>query len=117
MDANSHAPAHGHDNAYDHESPEAIHRQVKVYMMIFFALAVLTVVTVAVSYLHLSTPMAILVALMIAAIKGSMVAAYFMHLISEKKAIYGILILTVAFFIVLMAMPSLSHWDQRFMLP
>jgi cytochrome c oxidase subunit 4 len=113
MDANSHA----HDNAYDHDSPEAIHRQKKIYIMIFFALAVLTVVTVAVSYLHLPPHMAILVALMIAAIKGSLVAAYFMHLISEKKAIYGILILTVAFFIVLMAMPSLSHWDQRIFTP
>jgi cytochrome c oxidase subunit 4 len=115
MDANSHVPAH--ENAYDHESPEAIKRQVKVYIMIFAALMVLTLVTVEVSNLHLSTPLAILVAMMIAAIKGSMVAAYFMHLISEKKAIYGILILTVAFFIVLMAMPSLSHWDQRLMLP
>jgi cytochrome c oxidase subunit 4 len=106
-----------HANAYDHDSPEAIRRQTKIYVMIFAALMVLTVVTVAVSYLHLPPHLAILVALMIAAIKGSMVAAYFMHLISEKKAIYGILILTVAFFIVLMAMPSLSHWDQRFMLP
>jgi cytochrome c oxidase subunit IV len=44
-----------------------------------------------------------------------MVAAYFMHLISEKKAIYAILVLTVAFFVVLMLMPSLSHWDQRMM--
>jgi cytochrome c oxidase subunit 4 len=117
MDAHSHANTHAHENAYDHESPEAIKRQTRVYVMIFFALMVLTVVTVAVSYLHLSPHLAILVALMIAAIKGSMVAAYFMHLISEKKAIYGILILTVAFFIVLMAMPSLSHWDQRLMLP
>jgi cytochrome c oxidase subunit 4 len=111
MDAHAHA---AHD---DHDSPEAIRRQVKLYVMIFAALAVLTVVTVAVSYLHLSPALAILVALMIAGIKGSMVAAYFMHLSSEKKAIYGILILTVAFFLVLMAMPSLSHWDQRFMVP
>jgi cytochrome c oxidase subunit IV len=102
--------AHAHD---DHDSPEAIRRQTKLYVMVFAALMVLTVVTVAVSYLHLPVHLAILVALVIAGIKGSMVAAYFMHLISEKKAIYAILILTVAFFIVLMAMPSLSHWDQR----
>jgi cytochrome c oxidase subunit 4 len=104
--------AHAHD---DHDSPEAIRRQTKLYVMVFAALMVLTVVTVAVSYLHLPVHLAILVALLIAGIKGSMVAAYFMHLISEKKAIYAILILTVAFFIVLMAMPSLSHWDQRIM--
>jgi len=104
--------AHAHD---DHDSPEAIRRQVKLYVMVFAALAVLTGVTVMVSYLHLPIHLAILVALVIAGIKGSMVAAYFMHLISEKKAIYSILILTVVFFIVLMAMPALSHWDQRMM--
>ena len=110
MDA--HAEAHD-----DHDSPEAIRRQTKLYIIVFASLMALTVITVAVSYLHLSPHLAILVALMIAGIKGSMVAAYFMHLISEKKAIYAILALTVAFFIVLMAMPSLSHWDQRLMLP
>ena len=102
--------AHAHD---DHDSPEAIRRQVRLYVMVFAALAALTVITVAVSYLHLPVHLAILVALLIAIIKGSMVAAYFMHLISEKKAIYAILILTVAFFAVLMAMPSLAHLDQR----
>ncbi|HEV7516220.1 MAG TPA: cytochrome C oxidase subunit IV family protein [Thermoanaerobaculia bacterium] len=106
------AQAHAHD---DHDSPEAIRRQTKLYIMVFAALMALTVITVAVSYLHLPPHLAILVALMIAGIKGSMVAAYFMHLISEKKAIYAILALTVAFFIVLMLMPSLSHWDQRMM--
>jgi cytochrome c oxidase subunit 4 len=78
MDAHAHANAHD-----DHDSPEAIRRQAKLYVMIFAALMVLTVVTVAVSYLHLSPALAILVALLIAGIKGSMVAAYFMHLISE----------------------------------
>jgi len=108
MDA--HAQAHD-----DHDSPEAIRRQTRLYILVFAALMALTVITVAVSYLHLSPHLAVLVALLIAGIKGSMVAAYFMHLISEKKAIYAILILTVAFFVVLMAIPTLSHWDQRFM--
>jgi cytochrome c oxidase subunit IV len=104
--------SHAHDS---HDDPAVIRRQVKLYVMVLLTLLVLTIVTVAVSYLHLSTPLAILVALLIASIKGSMVAAYFMHLISEKKAIYSILILTVAFFVVLMLIPTLSHWDQRMM--
>ena len=54
----------------------------------------LTIVTVAVSYLHLAAPMAIAVALFIATIKGSLVACYFMHLISEKKLIYAVLAMT-----------------------
>ena len=49
--------------------------------------------------------MAVTVALFIATIKGSLVACYFMHLISEKKVIYGVLAITVFFFIALMTLP------------
>ena len=43
-----------------------IQRHIKVYMTIFAALAVLTIITVAASYLDLSTGEAILLALTIA---------------------------------------------------
>ena len=49
------------------------------------------------------------VALFVATVKGSLVACYFMHLISEKKLIYAVLALTVAFFIALLALPVLTH--------
>ncbi len=39
--------------------------------------------------------MAVTVAILVATIKGSLVACYFMHLISEKKLIYAVLALTV----------------------
>ena len=48
-------------------------------------------------------------ALLVATIKGGLVACYFMHLISEKKLIYAVLMLTVAFFVVLLALPTLTH--------
>ena len=48
-------------------------------------------------------------ALVVATIKGSLVACYFMHLISEKKLIYWVLAVTVAFFIALMALPVITH--------
>jgi cytochrome c oxidase subunit 4 len=70
---------------------------------------VLTVVTVAIARLHLSVPVAVAVALLVATVKGSLVACYFMHLISEKKLIYAVLALTLAFFVVLMALPVLTH--------
>jgi cytochrome c oxidase subunit IV len=97
----------------DHTDAAAIRRQTKVYVAIFAVLMTLTIITVTVSYLHLSTPLTIAVALLIASIKGSLVAAYFMHLISERKAIYSILILTVVFFVVLMFVPSFANFDQR----
>ena len=89
-----------------------IQSHIKVYMTVFAALAVLTIVTVAASYLDLSTGEAILLALTIAAIKGSLVAGYFMHLISEKALITWILMLTAGFFFVLMFIPMASFIDQ-----
>ena len=71
---------------------------VKVYFGVFFALLVLTVVTVAVSYLEVSVPVGIAIGLFVASIKATLVACYFMHLIDEKKVIYWSLILTVIFF-------------------
>ena len=86
-----------------------IDRHVRVYITVFVALMVLTIITVAISRLHLSVPIAVAVALFVAIIKGSLVAGYFMHLISEKKLIYAVLILTVAFFVPLLALPVLTH--------
>lgn len=91
---------------------EAVRRHTRVYFVVFAALAVLTVVTVWVSYLQLTPVLAITVALIIATIKGALVAAYFMHLISERKAIYAVLLLTLVFFLVLLFMPLSSYFDQ-----
>jgi cytochrome c oxidase subunit IV len=48
-------------------------------------------------------------------VKGSLVACYFMHLISEKKLIYAVLVLTVAFFIALLFLPILTVHDGFWM--
>ena len=86
-----------------------IDRHVKVYITVFVALMVLTIVTVAISRVHLPVPIAVTVALLVATIKGSLVACYFMHLISEKKLILWVLALTVAFFVALLALPAITH--------
>ena len=86
-----------------------IDKHVRVYITVFVALMVLTIVTVAVSRFHFPVPVAVSVALLVAIIKGSLVACYFMHLISEKKLIYAVLGLTVVFFIALMALPVFTH--------
>lgn len=95
---------HGHD-----DSPEAIRKEIRRYMIVFGALAVLTIVTVAISQLHLPTWQAVGLALVVATVKGSLVAAFFMHLVSERKLIYAVLALTVFFFGVLMWGP----WHHR----
>ena len=65
----------------------------------------------AASYLHIdSVALTVAIALFIACIKGFLVAGYFMHLISERKMIYGILIATVFFFAGLM---YLTVWSMQ----
>jgi cytochrome c oxidase subunit 4 len=86
-----------------------IDRHVRVYITVFVALMVLTIITVAVSYLDLPLPIAVTVALFVATVKGSLVAGYFMHLISEKKLIYAVLVLTTVFFAALLALPVVTH--------
>jgi caa(3)-type oxidase subunit IV len=76
--------------------------------MIGAALFVFTGITVAANQVHLAVPAAITVALIIASIKGSMVASVFMHLSDEKRWIYGALLLTAAGFIILMLVPMFT---------
>lgn len=89
-----------------------ISKHVRGYILVFVALMALTVITVAVSYLDLPTAGAIALALAIAGIKGSLVAAYFMHLISERKLIYVVLAFTVIFFLVVLFGPLLTNLDE-----
>jgi|TARA_B100000959_G_scaffold68978_1_gene73063 cytochrome c oxidase subunit 4 len=95
----------------DH-STESIQDHIRVYLIVFGALAILTVVTVLASYLNVSTSEGIFLALIIASVKASLVAGYFMHLISEKNTIIWILLLTGIFLFVVMFLPLISATDQ-----
>ena len=95
--------AHGHGDVATY---------TKTYLRVFGALLALTVVTVAASRFHLAVPLAIGVALVIAALKGSLVASFFMHLIAERQLILGALILTAILFAVLIALPLLTTLDH-----
>ena len=82
--------------------PEEMLKHIKIYIVVFFALAVLTGVTVWASYIHVSPVLHITIAMLIASVKGGLVVAYFMHLITEKKLIYSVLIVTAFLFLVLL---------------
>ena len=88
-----------------------IDRHVRVYITVFVSLMVLTLVTVGVSRFHFPVPVAVTLALLVATVKGSLVACYFMHLISEKKLILAVLVLTAVFFAALLARPVLTVHD------
>ena len=83
------------------------------YRKVFIYLLIGTTLTVWASYMDFnvedSMAGAIFVGLTIAMIKGYLVAANFMHLNSERKLIYWILLLTVFFLALLLFIPVL--WD------
>ena len=85
---------------------------MKVYIGVFLALLVGTAITVGAWTLHFeSVTITIGVALFIACIKAFLVAGYFMHLISERKMIYGVLAFTAFFFVGLMFLTVWSFAD------
>ena len=94
------------------ESKENIEHHIKVYINVFIALAILTIVTVAVSYLDVSFIEAFFIAITVATIKGSLVLAYFMHLISERQAIIWVLVFTFIAFFILIFLPLISATDS-----
>ena len=97
----------------EHMTVEEVKKHVRVYVMVFGALAVLTVVTVAVSYIDMSIVPALVVAVIIALVKGGLVAGYFMHLISEKKVIMWVLAITVLFLVCMFALFLSALSDQE----
>ena len=83
----NHHDAHAHD---DHRP------DVGLYLKVFGALMLLTVVTVAISRMHFSRPVAIGLGLAVAFAKASLVCAVFMHLWGENTLIHKLLIVTIA---------------------
>ena len=94
----------------DAHSHDEIKKHVRVYLTVFVALLVGTAITVWLNYQHFaSLTLTISIALFVATVKAALVAGYFMHLISEKKAIYAVLAATVFFFA---AMMYLLVWSR-----
>jgi cytochrome c oxidase subunit 4 len=82
-----------------HDDHGDISAHVKIYLVVGGALLLGTAITVGMYYVHFaSMALTITIALFIASIKAFLVAGFFMHLMSEKKAIYSMLAVTVIFF-------------------
>lgn len=87
-------------------------KHVKGYLLVGALLLVFTGLTVFLSYVNFGSSKAnIIVAMIVATIKASMVAAIFMHLNSEKWTIYRFLLLTVFFVIGLFVLSLLAFHD------
>ena len=115
----AHAAPHGGEHGEHHDdhghapaTPEEIQKEKKTYLAVFIGLAVLTLVTVLVSRVHFERSLALFIGLGIATIKGFLVAGFFMHLLHERKFIYGVLVLTVFFFGVLLWGPWHHNYER-----
>ena len=98
-----HAPAHDAAHAQSHAF---------LYLAIGGVLLLCTGLTVGLSYVNFGTPQAnIAVALVLATIKAGLVAAIFMHLLSEKWTIYRFLLITVVFVTGLFLLTGLAFHD------
>jgi cytochrome c oxidase subunit IV len=85
---------------------------VRRYLFVFYALLAGTLITVGASYIPFGHhAVNIGVALFIASGKAFLVAGYFMHLVSERKTIYGLLAFTAIFFLGLMFLTVSAYAD------
>ena len=101
------APHDSHGHEHD------VSKDVGRYLFVFAALLVGTIVTVAASYIPFrSSEVNIAVALAIATVKATLVAAIFMHLSAEKWTIYRFLIVTVVFAVGLFTLTAFALSDR-----
>jgi cytochrome c oxidase subunit IV len=83
---------------------------VKTYLLVFGGLALLTGLTVFLSYLHIPIKTAVALATLIALTKCSLIGAFFMHLRFEGKMIYAVFFtaLALVLFLLFSIMPDLG---------
>jgi caa(3)-type oxidase subunit IV len=94
------------------DNPEAIYGAIRKIKLIGWLLAVFTVITVALSYVELAShSWNIIVGMIVATFKASLVALIFMHLNHEAKLVYKILAFTVAFALALFILFYFSNTD------
>jgi cytochrome c oxidase subunit IV len=75
-----------------------ISKHIRIYIAVFIALLIGTIVTVGLNAIHFDLiAVTVSIALAVAFVKASLVAGFFMHLNAERKVIYVILAVTVLF--------------------
>ena len=89
--------------------------EVRTYLMVFASLAVLTLMTVGVAYLNLPGSMGVIIAILIAVTKATLIGAFFMHLRDEGKFInlsLGVCLMLVLVLLVFV-MPDLGLVEEE----
>jgi cytochrome c oxidase subunit 4 len=90
-----------------------LHTHVKRYVVVWAALTVLTILTYAVSRFHIPGGWGITVALLIAGVKGGLVALFFMHLWDQRGANRLVFVTSLVFVALLIGL-TISDNATRF---
>ena len=100
------------------DTPEAIKRSIRIYMLVGAVLFIGTALTVAVAEVpwldfgeHGFDKVDAIIGLTIASIKATLVAAIFMHLNHEKKAVYWLFGSGLCMVCSLAGLTALAMWD------
>ncbi len=90
-------------------------KEVRTYLLVFASLAVLTLMTVGVAYMNLPGSMGVIIAIVIALAKVTLIGAFFMHLRDEGKFInfsLGVCVMLVLV-LLLFVMPDLGLVEEE----
>lgn len=102
-------PAHVPGHPEHHVVP------VRVYLTIFAALAVLTVITVVVTGFDFG-PFNLIVALGVAITKATLVVLYFMHARYSPRLTGIVVAASIAFFVILAFLTATDYWSRSWSL-
>jgi cytochrome c oxidase subunit IV len=100
-------------HSHHFEFPEYIehHVPLRTYLSVFFALMVFTVVTVAVAFFDLGNAN-VLVALVVAVVKATLVVLFFMHVKYSSRMVQLVVIAALAWLMILFGI-TLSDYLTR----
>jgi cytochrome c oxidase subunit 4 len=97
-------------NKSSEQELQDVKKHVRQHLLIAVGVAVGTIMTIWTSQTNFGNFAAnVAMTLGIAAVQAFLVAAYFMHLLSEKKVIYSFLVFTAVFFVVMM---GVTFWAR-----
>ena len=92
-------------------SPDSYKNYTRKCLLVFLAIVCGTGLMVGASFAPLASGVRIALILAIACGNAFLVAGYLMHLISERKMVYTLLVFTVIFFTALMGLSVWAHGD------
>ena len=85
---------------------------VPTYVTVCAALIVLTVLTVAVSFFHVEGVWHIVIGLLIAAVKASLVVLFFMHVLLSPKLTWAVIVVSIFWLGLLLALTFADYWSR-----